>query len=210
MDITITSVAKWCESHCPRTLCVCEAQQKLCNPKPIISLMDCQSFSSQQHICLILSTVVTAASLLWTEWRTSSPVYCPVQLPWQPAPSPLSGDERDCREHPALLCFPLICLQQLPPHFSSSSSVVPHFPLFFFKNLIRDFWSAWQWVLTKEWGGCHVNSLGCGYASDSAVCRRQKGTGLGRAESVFGLHARIGWRSKPSCSCSPSFLYLPN
>lgn len=132
MDITITSVAKRCESHCPRTLCVCEAQQTLCNPKPIISLMDCQSFPWQQHICLILSTVVTAASLLWTEWRTSSPVYCPVQLPWQPAPSPLSGDERDCREHPALLCFPLICLQQLPPHFSSSSSVVPHFPFFFF------------------------------------------------------------------------------
>lgn len=100
-------------------------------------------------------------------------------------------------------CAPLLS-SHLPPTTPSSLFVFilscPSFCLLFKKNLICDLWSAWQWVLTKEWSGCHVNSLGCGYASDSAVCRRQKGTGLGQAESVFGLHARIGWRSKPSCS----------
>lgn len=80
--------------------------------------------------------------------RTSPPVYCSVQLPWQPAPSPLSGDEseqRDCREHVPLLLHSHVSL--LPPHFRLLPLLSP---IPFFSILICDPWSAWQWVLPRS------------------------------------------------------------
>lgn len=109
------------------------------------------NFSWQKHMVLISSTVATAALLLWTEGRTSPPVYCSVQLPWQPASSPLSGDEReqrDCREHPPLLCFTLDFLCSLLTFIFVLRC--PSFPSFFFFYLICDPWSAWQWVLPSS------------------------------------------------------------
>lgn len=121
------------------------------------------NFPWRQHTSCYF-TVLDGRMDGWTD--IAAPVYYPVQLPWQqpswqPAPSPLSGvgrGQRDHREHPVLVCSPL------PPRFSSPSSVGPCSHPFFI-------WSVTSKVHGSGYYCCHVNSLSCGYACDSAVCR---------------------------------------
>lgn len=142
-----------------------------------------------------LSTVATAALLFWTEGQTSPPVYYSVQLPWQPAPSPLSGDEseqRDCRERLLLLCFTFMSLCSLLT-----------FVLFFFFSLF-DLWplKCMTVGITEEWS-CRVNSRCCDYASDSPVSR---GGQVWDEQTVFRLRARIERRSQLGCGVFTSCL----
>lgn len=125
-----------------------------------------------QHTSCVL-TVLDGRMDGWMD--ISPPVYYPVQLPWQqpswqPAPSPLSGVGREQRtEGPqrascTRLLASLFFFSQLPPRFSSPSSVGPCSHPFFI-------WSVTSKVHGSGYYCCHVNSLSCGYACDSAVCR---------------------------------------
>lgn len=143
----------------------------------------------------------------WTD--ISPPVYYPVQLPWQqppwqPAPSPLSGDGRERRtEGPQRAsCTPPLSFSP-PNSFLAFRLLCPSLPSsspFFLKKI----WSVTSKVHGSEYYQA-AERLSCQFpplwiCQWQRCLQRQKGTSLGQEESVFGLHARIERKNEPSCS----------
>lgn len=98
-------------------------------------------------------------------WTFPPYVYYSVQLPWQqlawqPAPLPLSGEQRDHREHPALLRSSCFLLQTvLNPFFPSFSSVT------------SEVQSAGYYLSGKQLS-CHFLKL---WVCNNSVCSGKRG-----------------------------------